>query len=154
MKFNKITIALLLVFTVSSIQSNAQKTHIIRLNVDTGKITKQTVNTYANFGQTNGVSNINYNTYVGIGDYVKWVGVSSSSRSDIVSIKSINHQGGARVFGKNVLRGHGGEVVGKVTQGKPGQYEKYTVKFHVYINGVRKSGTFIIDPKLTIKTNR
>lgn len=152
MKLNQHFFAGLLAFCLLvNIHSNAQTIHTITLNVDTGMITKQTVNKYANFGQNNGVSNEEYTTTVKLGDVVKWVGVSSSSGNDLVKITSINHEGGARFFNKNVLRGSGGIVSATVSTGKAGEYEKYKVKFKVYVNGVKKRGTFMIDPKIVIK---
>lgn len=141
-----VTMALMLNVTI-----HAQTTHTITLNVDTGMITKQTVDKYANFGQTDGVSNVDFTIFVELGDYVEWVGASSTSEDDTVEIVSINHHGGARVFDKNVLNGSDGIVIAKVTNGKAGDSEKYTVKFHVYVNGVKKEGVFIIDPKIVIK---
>lgn len=152
MKLKNLFLACLIAIGFTTINTlHAQTTHTITLNVDTGKITKRTVNKYANFGQTNGVSNENYTTTVRLGDYVEWVGVSSTSEDDEVAIVSINHQGGARVFGKNILKGSDGVVMAEVTAGKAGEFEKYTVKFNVYVNGVKKSGVFIIDPKIVIK---
>lgn len=138
-------------FALLTFNAVAQTTHRITLNVDTGEITKQTVNQHANFGQADGVSNEDFTIEVNIGDYVEWVGVSSTSEDDEVEIVSINHQGGARVFAKNVLNGSNGIVVGKVTAGRAGDSEKYTVKFRVTVNGQRMPGVFIIDPKIVIK---
>mgnify|MGYP001123427429 CR=1 FL=1 len=135
-----------------SLFSFAQKTHTITLNVDTGKITKSTVNQYSNFGQSSNISNEDFTIEVNLGDTVNWIGVSSSNSNDIVKIESINHQGGARVFAKNVLRGNdNGVVSGLVKKGRAGDSEKYNVKFRVYYNGVNKSKLFKIDPKIVIR---
>lgn len=154
MKLKKLfIISLFVIAMISSNNTIAQTTHTITLNVDTGMITKQTVSSYANFGQSSGVSNEDFTTNVSLGDYVEWVGVSSRSESDEVEIVSINHEGGARVFAKNVINGSNGVVIARVSAGKVGDYEKYTIKFHVYVNGVQKSGVFIIDPKIIIRSS-
>lgn len=145
--------ALFFIAILTSFSSIAQTKHTITLNVDTGMITKQTVSRYANFGQARSITNENYTTDVRLGDYVEWIGVSTRSENDDVEIISINHVGGARVFGKNVLNGSNGIVIDKVVAGRAGDYEKYTVKFHVYVNGVQKSGVFIIDPKIVIRSS-
>ncbi|MGK0414054.1 MAG: hypothetical protein ACJA1B_002273 [Polaribacter sp.] len=153
MKLNQYFLASLFVFCLLfSNNTTAQTTHTITLNVNTGKITKRTVNQYSNFGQSSNVSNENYTTAVKLGDYVEWLGVSSTSEEDTVEIVSINHEGGARVFEKNVLKGSNGIVIAKVTAGRVGDYEKYTIKFNVYVNGVKKPGILSIDPKITIKS--
>lgn len=130
----------------------SQITHRITLNVDTSQITKQTTNQYSNFGQPQNISNKDYTIEVNVGDYVEWVGVSTTSEDDYVDIESINHEGGARVFGKNVLNGSDGVVIAKVTEGRAGDSEKYTIKFRVYVDGEAKPGIFMIDPKIVIKS--
>lgn len=143
--------SIFILFLFLFLNSYSQTTHTITLNVDTGKITRTTTNQYSNFGQPQNISNENFSISVKVGDYVEWVGVSSTSEDDTVDIVSINHEGGARVFGKNVLNGADGIVIGKVTEGREGDSEKYTIKFRVYVNGQAKPGIFKIDPKITIK---
>ncbi|MBL7872306.1 MAG: hypothetical protein JNM78_11880 [Cyclobacteriaceae bacterium] len=132
--------------------SYGQVTHTIILHVDTGVIQNSNVDQVCNFGQDASISNRNYSIVVEVGDIVKWIGVSSSSpNTDQVEITSINHEGGARVFGKNVLNGTKGVVVGTVTDGKKGNEEKYKISFKVKNNGTNRNGTFSIDPKIIIK---
>ena len=140
-----------ILFLFLFLQGYSQITHTITLNVDTGQITRATTNRYSNFGQPASISNENFTIEVSVGDYVEWVGVSSTSEEDSVEILSINHEGGATLFGKNVINGANGIVIGKVTEGRGGDYEKYTIKFKVFVNGEAKAGIFIIDPKITIK---
>ena len=139
--------ALFLFLVLLSTSAIAQTNHVITLRVNTSQITKSTVNQYANFGQSNGVSNENYAIEVRVGDYVEWEGISTTSDDVEVEILSINHQGGARVFGRNVLNGSNGIVIAQVTEGRAGDYEKYTIKFR--ISGSNQ--VFIIDPKIIIK---
>lgn len=130
---------------------NAQTIHTITLNVDTENITNSNIAETCNFGQDEEITNENYSIEVNIGDIVEWVGVSTSSSEDVVEIISINYEGGARVFDRNILRDNNGVVTGVVSSGRPGDYQKYNVKFRVYRNGNRLSGVFKIDPKLLIK---
>ncbi|MDP5093897.1 MAG: inclusion body family protein [Polaribacter sp.] len=130
---------------------NAQTKHTITLNVDTSNITNGNISQTCDFGQDEEISNENFTIQVSIGDIVEWVGVSTSSSEDTVEIISINHEGGARVFDRNILRDNNGVVTGVVSSGRPGDYQKYNVKFRVYRNGSRLSGVFKIDPKIIIK---
>ncbi len=136
------------------VNAQAPETHIITLHVNTTDITKRNVNDFADFGQPEGVSNENYTINVRKGDVIIWKGVSSSApETDLVSIKSINHEGGVNVFGQNVINGDGEmpEVVtGTVILGNPGDEDKYKISFKVFVNGVQKNGTFHIDPKIKI----
>lgn len=130
---------------------NAQTKHTITLNVDTENITNSNIAETCNFGQDEEITNENYSIEVNIGDIVEWVGVSTSSSEDVVEIISINYEGGARVFDRNILRDDNGIVRGVVSSGRPGDYQKYNVKFRVYRNGNLLSGVFKIDPKIIIK---
>ena len=134
-----------------SIASYGQQTHVITLNVDTGQIEKSNVDQVCDFGQDPGISNRGFTIEVEIGDTVKWIGVSSSSpETDSVEITSINHEGGARVFGKNKLNDTDGVVIGIVTDGKEGDLEKYKISFKVYNNGDKRGGTYHIDPIIKV----
>ena len=153
---SKITILVLGVITVFSMSNTplVPETHIITLYVDTANIENGNIDDTCNFGQDQDVSNIDYTIQVNKGDIVMWRGVSTSSAEDMVQITSINYQGGARVFDKNVLtdsQQSPGVVVGTVNLGKEGDEEKYTVSFKVFNNGTQRNGTFHIDPKLQIK---
>jgi len=63
---------------------------------------------------------------------------------DFVFIKYIR---GAKLLNKNKISSVGNVVSGTVKRGKKGEEEKYEVKFKV-----RGKGTFVIDPKIVIKT--
>lgn len=147
------SILLVIALVAFTFLSYGQVTHTIILHVDTGVIQNSNVDKVCNFGQDASISNKDFSIVVEIGDIVKWVGVSSSApNTDQVEIKSINHEGGARVFGKNVLNGNKGVVMGTVTDGKKGNEEKYKISFKVKNNGSNRNGTFSIDPKIIIKS--
>jgi hypothetical protein len=147
---NQLTI--LMTMLLLSLVSYGQNVHTITLQVDTDQIVKSNINAVCNFGQAQSISNEDFTLIVAQGDTVKWEGVSSSaSDMDEVEITGINHEGGARIFGKNKLNGDGGMVAGVVTHGREGDEEKYKVSFKVYNNGVKRNGTFHIDPKLRVK---
>jgi hypothetical protein len=127
----------------------------ITLNVDTGRIVKPNINAFCNFGQDPSISNENFTIQAGIGDNIIWQGVSSSAPdTDIVNITSINYQGGKNIFGKNILTGNSNipeKVIGTVLYDTPeGQDYKYKISFTVLNNGVKRNGTFAIDPKIQI----
>jgi len=105
-----------------------------------------------NFGQDQSIANRDFTITVEKGDTVKWVGVSSDSPdTDRVEITGINHEGGARVFGKNKLNDTDGIVIGIVSDGKQGDEEKYKVSFKVFNDGTKRKGTFHIDPKIKVQ---
>ena len=79
-----------------------QQVHTITLNVDTSKVTRDNTSTTCNFGQDPSISNEEYTIEVSIGDTVEWEGISTSSENDEIDIISINHEGGSRLFNKNV----------------------------------------------------
>lgn len=130
------------------------QTHIITLNVDTYAIENSNVDEVSNFGQPQGVSNRDYTINVKKGDIVLWKGVSSSApETDQVLISAINHEGGARVFGRNTLLDspqNPGIVVGTVTEGKDGEEEKYKLSFKVMNDSIPRGGTYHIDPKIRV----
>jgi len=149
-----ITIALL---SISSVSYGQGIVHTITLNVETGKIVKQDVNHYCNFGQEVDISNEDFSITVDIGDTIVWQGVSLDSPStDVVNITSINYHGGTNIFGVNTLKGNGESpemVVGEAlysTLGEGKKIYKYVIKFTVYNNGVKRNGTFQIDPKIEV----
>lgn len=145
----RILIICLLCFTAHLSQAQVRRT--ITLKVNTTEITRKSVNENCSFGQPSRISNEDYTIEVKLGDTVVWNGISTSSEDDRVEIVSINHEGGARLFNRNVLRGSRGVVSAEVATGKSGDSEKYTIKFIVYRNGEKIPGTFKIDPKLTVK---
>lgn len=148
-----IIVAVCLLFTTVG-KAQAPETHIITLQVNTTDIKKPKVNDFANFGQSDDVSNENFTINVRKGDIIIWKGVSSSAPdTDLVSISAINHEGGVNVFGQNVLKGNGEVpelVIGTVINGNPGDEEKYKLSFKVFVNGTKKNGTFHIDPKIKV----
>lgn len=149
----KSTIQLLMAMVLLSFTNvlYGQTVHTIILNVETGIIENSNKDEVCNFGQDQSVSNEDFTITVKNGDTVRWVGFSSDAPdSDKVDITSINHEGGARVFGRNKLNDTDGVVVGIVTEGRDGDEEKYKVSFKVYNNGVKRQGTFNIDPKIKV----
>jgi len=143
----------LLSFSINSCGQSQEK-RIITLYVDTGQITNNKVNEFSNFGQKDGSSNEDYTTNVNVGDIVVWKGVSTSSENDVVNIVSIQHENGNDVFSKNRLPGNGGDpeiVVGLVLSLAPqGMEYKYKIAFTIMNNGVKRNGTFHIDPKIRV----
>jgi hypothetical protein len=135
--------------------SRVKETHVIKLYVDTGQITKQNVNQVSNFGQPANIPNRDFTIEVSVGDVVVWEGVSSNAReTDKVLINAINHEGGVNVFDKNVLKDtpqNPGVVEGTVKVGQAGDEEKYKISFKVLNNGRQRNGTFHIDPKIRVR---
>lgn len=158
MKKTKLILATLSFIFFAQTAIKAQSTQRITLQVNTSSISARTVNSAASFGQdTEEVSNEDFTVNVSIGDEVIWDGISTSSNKDEVLIISINHEGGARLFAKNVLRGEGGVVSDVVASSdgdkriQAGDTEKYTIRFRVVRNGETLPGVFQIDPKLVVK---
>ncbi len=153
----KLLILITIVFFTYNISLYAQLEHTITLNVDTGNIVKPDVNKYCDFGQEDGITNEDYTITVNIGDTIIWQGVSMNDpETDIVNITSINHHGGTNIFGVNILEGNEetpelvvGEVLkSTVDEGK--KTYKYTIKFTVLNDSVKRNGTFQIDPKIIV----
>ena len=149
-----ILIALILLF-LSNI-SFAQEEHVITLYVNTAEITNQNEYQVSYFdGQEEGTDTRNYTIYVSPGDRIIWQGVSlNAPETDVVNIKSINYEGGKNVFGRNVLNADSEspeQVIGVVQGGTEGFEEKYKIAFTVYNNGVKRQGTFLIDPKIKVR---
>lgn len=150
--------ALILIALISLLLSNisfAQEEHVITLYVNTAEITNQNEYQVSYFdGQEEGTDTRNYTIYVSPGDRIIWQGVSlNAPETDVVNIKSINYEGGKNVFDRNVLNGDGepGQVIGVVQGGTEGFEEKYKIAFTVYNNGVKRQGTFLIDPKIKVR---
>ncbi|HEY5692554.1 MAG TPA: hypothetical protein VIS49_13950 [Cyclobacteriaceae bacterium] len=127
---------------------------VITLYVDTARIDNQAVNASCNFGQDPSISNEEYTVDVNLGDTVTWQGVSANAPStDVVNIVSINHEGGKNVFDQNILKGSGNpEKVTAIAKQRTdgGEKYKYKISFTVLNNGVKRNGTFNIDPKLAV----
>ncbi|MDH3709925.1 MAG: hypothetical protein OER04_08565 [Cyclobacteriaceae bacterium] len=145
-------LSLLVTILLLSIMGYGQEVHTITLSVATDQVENSNTHEVCNFGQDPGISNEEFTIFVALGDTVKWVGVSANAPdSDEVEITAINHEGGARVFGRNKLNDTDGIVIGVVTEGREGDEEKYKVSFKVHNNGVKRNGTFHIDPKIKVK---
>ena len=152
---SKIVVLIAVILFSFGTATSPQSIHEITLYVDTGAITSNNVNQVSNFGQDTGISNVDFTIVVKPGDIVLWKGVSSTApETDEVHVTAINHEGGARVFGKNTLRDtnqNPGIVLGTVTDGKDGDEEKYKLSFKVKNDGEKRNGTFHIDPKIQVK---
>jgi hypothetical protein len=153
------TILLLTVFVIAlwlfTSSSAPPETHVITLNVDTGKIDNRNVDNVSDFGQPENVPNQEFTIDVNVGDIVLWKGVSSNAPdTDLVMIEAINHEGGVNVFDRNVLKDtpqNPGVVVGTIKKGKSGDVEKYKISFKIFNAGVQRNGTFHIDPKIIVR---
>ena len=151
-------------------QVQIDSVHVISLYVNTTDIKKTDsiekdgimvrpgLRKYANFDQASDISNEDYTINVRKGDVVIWRVVSITDSLDVVNINSINFQGGASLFGKNVLKGNGDVpevVVGIVTKGPEKDNgtllnsKKYLLKFTVFNNGIKRDN-YKIDPKLQV----
>jgi len=133
--------------------------HVITLYVNTVQIENNDINEHATFRQPDTILNKDYTTHVRKGDIVVWKGESTSNPLDIVNITSINHQGGPKLFGKNLLQGNKGDnevVVGVITEGpemKDGTLldtEKYDLHVTVKKNEEPRIYSDKIDPKIQV----
>lgn len=127
---------------------------VVTLYVNTADIKTPNESSYCNFGQGDDISNEEYTIVVNVGTTVTWQGESSNAPdTDRVDIVSINYEGGKNVFGTNILkdtRQSPGKVSGKVLYATEGNNYKYKISFTVTSNGVKKKGTFHIDPKIEV----
>lgn len=144
-------------FSVFRNRVNQAENIVVTLYVDTSKIDKNDVNAACNFGQALEIPNEEFTIEARVGDTITWKGVSTSAPdTDVVNIKSINHEGGKNIFGQNVLIGDREtpeKVVGKVastTGEEKTDVFKYKISFTVLNNGSIRNGTFHIDPKITV----
>ncbi|MEP3838310.1 MAG: hypothetical protein ABJM36_11710 [Algibacter sp.] len=140
----------------------AQDTYYVTIHVETNNITNQNklevcyfTSEAPNGDITTSSGNIeDFNIEVNPEDRIIWRGVSTTNpETDIVNVRSINHQGGQNVFGRNLLNGNGETpelVIGIVDPGTRGRVEKYAIKITVY-NAGSKRGNYRIDPKITVK---
>jgi len=157
MKTSKKSLILIAIFALLfSVNSFSQSiTHHITLNVNTAKIDSHNASDVSNFGQEDGSSNEDFTITVGVGDIIIWEGISSTfPDDDTVNITSINYKGQKNIFGENHLKGDRQEptkVRGTVVTGDVGDVVKYTISFKVLNNGVKRGGTYHIDPKILIK---
>ena len=128
---------------------------VVTLYVNTADIKTPNESAYCNFGQGDDVTNENYTIVVNVGETVVWQGVSSDApETDIVQITSINYQGGKNVFGKNILPGDSGspqKVKAQPTvRTSANESCKYAIQFTVSNNGIKRNGTFKIDPVIQV----
>jgi|GEM_PF-756969 hypothetical protein len=144
-------------FSVFRNRVNQTESIVVTLYVDTSKIDKDNVNASCNFGQAVEISNEEFTIEAKVGDTITWQGVSTNAPdTDVVNIKSINHEGGKNVFGQNVLIGDREtpeKVVGKVvstTGDEKKDLFKYKISFTVLNNGSNRNGTFHIDPVIKV----
>ena len=154
MKLKLFSIILAVLFSFGNGTTNPE-VHEITLYVNTSILDNSNIDEVCNFGQDPNIPNSEYTITVRPGDIVVWKGVSTSNEElDQVLIKAINHEGGARVFGRNTLNDtnqNPGIVIGTVTDGKDGDDEKYKLSFKVLNDGVKRNGTFHIDPKISVR---
>lgn len=126
---------------------------VVTLRVDTKEINKDNLSTTCDFGQEEGISNEEFTITVNVGDVITWEGVSSTSPdTDVVDITKIKYVKGKNIFGKDLDttdKGKNQKVSGKVLSSTAvgGDY-KYDISFSVTTNGVKRNGTFHIDPKI------
>ena len=149
--FTRQLLAITALLLCTFLSSFAQETVVITLNVNTGQIDNKNLASTCNFGQDDGISNEDYTVVVNVGDNIVWEGVSTSSEDDIVNITMIKYVGGKNIFGKDL--GPDGndpkqKVRGKVLSSTDGNAYKYDISFTVINNGVKRNGTFHIDPKI------
>ena len=134
-------------------EQEAPKNVIVTLNVDTGLIDKDNTSASCNFGQEESITNEEFTIVVNVGDTVTWRGVSSNSpETDVVNITKIKYVKGKNIFGKDLDtkdKGKHQKVSAKVLSSTAveGAY-KYDISFTVINNGVKRNGTFHIDPKI------
>jgi hypothetical protein len=138
--------------------------HFIILKVDTTNIAApedppNNVDEWCSFeGQSNGVTNENFEISVKNTDTITWSGVSTTNTADTVKITEIDYESGTNLFGTADLLPAAGAsaITGTAVNGSNADVETYKIKFSVYNNGVLKSSdnssVYQIDPKIRMKT--
>lgn len=148
---NRLLILPVFLLLFLSENSLAQELHTITLYVNTSALVQdRDVNQYANFGQEAGISNEDYTVLVNLNDDIEWVGVSSSDPdTDQVYITKIKYENKEKLLNCDDIDG---EIVvkAKVTKGKGGDEEKYTLHFKIVSPANPQNGSFNIDPILRI----
>lgn len=147
--------ALLTAFTSSTRPDRPAQANnvVVTLRVNTSEIDKDNLSSACDFGQEEGISNEDFTIVVNVGDVITWEGVSSNApETDVVDITKIKYVRGKNIFGKDLAtsgRGKNQKVSGKVLSSTAvgGDY-KYDISFTVTNNGVKRNGTFHIDPKI------
>lgn len=135
--------------------------HTIILDVDTYYIplqptTPALIDAYCSFvGNTDGVTNENFQITVEDGDTITWSGRSSSMSQDSVKITEIDYEEGIHLLGDSDLSAAPGAstITGTVINGTTAQVESYIIKFDVF-NGGSFRGSYAIDPKIMINPRR
>lgn len=146
MKHLSTTLTIIFISLFQMQMASAQTTHTITLHVNTSDITKSNLSSTCNFGQSADISNEDFNLDVNIGDDVVWDIVATDDMPREVNIINIKYEKGRNLFRKDKITKKGGVVKGLVVAGAKGQSEKYSIRFKV-----KGKGTFVIDPKITIK---
>lgn len=145
------TLTKLCVLVALSVSSStlvwSQTTHTITLHVNTAEISDSNLSKTCNFGQPADVSNEDFNIDVQVGDEIIWEIKAIDSDQEMVSIENIKYEKGRNLFNKSKINRKDGFVKGRILVGAKGQFQKYSIKFKV-----KGRGTFVIDPKITIKT--
>ena len=144
---------------------NGSTNHAIILKVNTSTIPAPTnppgdIDDYCSFeGQTNGVTNENFEISVNNGDTITWSGIPSpANANDVVKITKIDYESGTNLFGTSDLTptGNANTITGTVANAHSNDVETYKIEFQVFNNNVLKSsGTssvYQIDPKIRVNT--
>ena len=144
---------------------NGSTNHAIVLKVNTSTIPAPTnppgdIDSYCSFeGQTNGVTNENFEISVNNGDTITWSGIPSpANANDVVKITKIDYESGTNLFGTTDLTptGNANTITGTVANAHSNDVETYKIEFQVFNNNVLKSsGTssvYQIDPKIRVNT--
>ena len=142
---------------------NGSTNHAIVLKVNTSTIPAPTnppgdIDSYCSFeGQTNGVTNENFEITVNNGDTITWSGIPSpANANDVVKITKIDYESGTNLFGTSDLTptGNANTITGTVANAHSNDVETYKIEFEVYNNNVlRSSGTssvYQIDPRIRV----
>ena len=150
-----ILIVAFIAFTVGNFgYSQGPTTHTILLNVNTSEVLNTNLATTINFGQAAGISNEEFTIQVNRGDIIVWQAVSSNAPdTDEVRVTTIQHESGPNFFGSATLSDNlqtPGVVLGSISNGRPGEIQKYTLHFRVWNSGNPRGGTFVVDPKIQI----
>ena len=133
--------------------------HAIVLQVNTTNIpvpptTQDLVDANCSFlGNSNGVTNENYEITAANNDTVTWSGVSVSNPVDKVYITEIDYEDGKNLFGSSDLQAPSGQasITSTIVNAQNNDAESYVIKFAVYNNGIFR-GNYQIDPKIRINT--
>lgn len=144
---------------------NGSTNHAIILKVNTSTIPAPTnppgdIDSYCSFeGQTNGVTNENFEISVNNGDTITWSGIPSpANANDVVKITKIDYESGTNLFGTADLTptGNANTITGTVANAHSNDVETYKIEFQVFNNNVlRSSGTssvYQIDPRIRVNT--